>query len=158
MIEVRSEIDIDASADTVWEVLTDLGRFAEWNPFIREAAGTPAVGARLDVRVTTAIGLRPSFHPVVDVCDRGHELRWHGHYVSPALGSGDHTFHIEPLAEGKVRFVQRELFAGALVRATGPLLRRETQRGFAAMNQALKARAERAQLARTPATEPGHGA
>jgi uncharacterized protein YndB with AHSA1/START domain len=39
MREIRTEIDIRASTDRVWEVLTDLERYPEWNPFITRAGG-----------------------------------------------------------------------------------------------------------------------
>src|SRR4051795_7694768 len=47
--EVRTFVDIDATAERVWEVLTDLRAYAEWNPFITEAEGTIAAGERLSV-------------------------------------------------------------------------------------------------------------
>ena len=39
MKERRTAIEINASADTVWVILTDLRPFAAWNPFIPEAEG-----------------------------------------------------------------------------------------------------------------------
>ena len=35
---------IDAPAEVVWQLLSDLPGFASWNPFIREARGTAQVG------------------------------------------------------------------------------------------------------------------
>ena len=34
-MELNSEIEINASPETVWKLLTDTSRFPEWNPFIR---------------------------------------------------------------------------------------------------------------------------
>ena len=45
--ELRTEITIDAPPETVWEVVTDLAQYAEWNPFIVSAVGEAAVGERL---------------------------------------------------------------------------------------------------------------
>jgi len=39
MKERRTAIEINASAETVWAILTDLRPFAAWNPFIPEAEG-----------------------------------------------------------------------------------------------------------------------
>ena len=39
MKERRTAIEINASADTVWVILTDLRPFPSWNPFIPEAEG-----------------------------------------------------------------------------------------------------------------------
>jgi hypothetical protein len=60
------------------------------------------------------------------------------------LARGDHSFTIEPLGTGRVRFTQHETFSGLLPRLAARLLARETQRGFDAMNQALDARVHQA--------------
>ncbi|VVB87011.1 Polyketide cyclase / dehydrase and lipid transport [uncultured archaeon] len=47
MKELRTEIEIQASADRVWQILTDFASFPEWNPFIRRAKGETVKGARI---------------------------------------------------------------------------------------------------------------
>jgi uncharacterized protein YndB with AHSA1/START domain len=44
--ELRTFVDIDATPERVWQVLTDLPAYAEWNPFITRAEGTFAEGSR----------------------------------------------------------------------------------------------------------------
>src|SRR5215210_9363232 len=41
MKELHSEIEINAPAQRVWEVLTDFASYPQWNPFIRRASGVP---------------------------------------------------------------------------------------------------------------------
>jgi hypothetical protein len=72
------------------------------------------------------------------------ELRWLGHFLVPGLFDGEHRLAIEPLGEGRVRFVQEERFTGVLVGLFAGSLDRNTKRGFEAMNEALKARVEAA--------------
>lgn len=141
MTEIRSEIEIAASADRVWEILTDFARFPEWNPFIRRAEGRARVGERLTVLLQPAGGRATTFRPRVLRADPGRELVWLGRLVVPGIFDGEHHFEIEPQSGG-VRFVQREVFTGALA---GLILNRigdTTRQGFEAMNRALKARAE----------------
>jgi hypothetical protein len=146
MIEVNAAMEIAASPEAVWSVLTDLEHFKAWNPFIRDAAGTTEVGGTIRVRVRPSLGvglgLRANLglRAKVIARDDNRELRWRGHVGAPWLARGDHTFTIEPLDNGRVRFVQHETFAGVLPRLAGRLLARETQRGFDAMNHALEAR------------------
>jgi len=144
MIQLTVGHEIDAPAETVWEALTDLPRYHEWNPFIRSASGTPAVGARLHVRVRSGIRLPLVFRPTVLVCDEKRELRWRGHFLLPWLASGEHSFTLEPAGVGRTRFVQHEVFTGLLPPLVSRLLAREARRGFEAMNLALKARVESA--------------
>jgi hypothetical protein len=51
MKELHSEIEIDASAERVWDILTDFASYPQWNPFIRRIGGELEVGERLEVRL-----------------------------------------------------------------------------------------------------------
>jgi uncharacterized protein YndB with AHSA1/START domain len=63
MKELHSQIDINASAERVWELLTDFASYPQWNPFIRHISGEPTTGERLKVRLeppeSRGITLRP---------------------------------------------------------------------------------------------------
>ena len=37
--EISTSIEIEASAEAIWDVVGDLSRYAEWNPFIRKVWG-----------------------------------------------------------------------------------------------------------------------
>ena len=49
--ELRTFVDIHATPERLWHVLTDLPAYAEWNPFITRAEGTFVEGGRLSVNV-----------------------------------------------------------------------------------------------------------
>jgi hypothetical protein len=142
MKEIHTEIEINASAEKVWRVLTDFAAYPEWNPFVRRAEGEVGVGARLYVYIHPSGGKGMSFRPTVLVADPNRELRWLGQLWLPGLFDGEHSFSIEPLGEGHVRFVQRELFGGFLLLFLSKMLDGDTRRGFEEMNRALKLRAE----------------
>ena len=146
MIDLSVVTEIDAPAETVWKALTDLERFHEWNPFIKKASGTPAVGATVVLRVQSSLPLPLPlvFRPRILVCDKDRELRWRGHFVHAWLASGDHWFTLEPLGKERTRLIQHEIFTGLLPPLAARLLAREARLGFLAMNQALKERVERA--------------
>lgn len=143
MHRIESEIEIAASPRRVWDVLTDFPAYADWNPFIRRIRGEQAAGARLDVSIQPDGGRAMSFKPRLLVLAPEKELRWKGQLLLPGLFDGEHYFKLTETPAGGARFAQGEVFSGLLV----PLLSRGsmlagTARGFAAMNRALKARAE----------------
>ncbi|MDX1534311.1 MAG: SRPBCC domain-containing protein [Thermoplasmata archaeon] len=141
--EIRAELDIDASAQRVWEVLTDFEAFPEWNPFLLRASGPLREGERIEV-VLRPPGRKPStFRPTLRTVDPARELRWIGHVGFRGVFDGEHVFRIEPREPERVRFIQEEFFRGFLRPLLGNLLR-ATEEGFTAMNAALKARAEAA--------------
>ena len=142
MIEVSAQTEIAAPAEAVWFALTDLASFPAWNPFIRNARGSTAVGGDVHVRVSSSFGVPLRFSAHVLYSEPSHTLHWRGHVLADWLASGDHTFTIEPLDDGHVRFTQRETFGGLVPLLASKLLAREAKRGFDAMNAAIKARVE----------------
>lgn len=139
---LHTEIEISATAERVWAVLTDFSSYPQWNPFIRSVAGTPRRGARLQIAIQPTGGRLMRFSPVVLAAETERELRWRGRLLFSGLFDGEHRFLIEPLGEGKVRFRQSERFSGLLVSLLRSSLDRDIKRGFEEMNQALKARCE----------------
>jgi hypothetical protein len=142
--QLHSEIEIDAPAERVWELLTDFASYPEWNPFIRSISGQPTPGERLEVRLEPPGGRGMTFRPQVLNTEPNRELRWLGHLLVPDLFDGEHSFVIQPLGENRVRFIQREAFKGLLVPLFARSLDNSTLRGFEEMNRALKERAEAA--------------
>ena len=143
MKELRSDIEISAPAERVWQILTDFAAYPDWNPFIPRLAGAAEVGARLEVRITPPDSRGMTFRPTVLAAEPNRELRWLGRLVMPGLFDGEHSFRLEQRGPDRVQFIQGERFSGLLVPVFGGMLRK-TERGFEAMNQALKARAEQA--------------
>ena len=42
---LHTEIEIDASAERMWAVLSNFSSYPQWNPFIRSVIGAPRQGA-----------------------------------------------------------------------------------------------------------------
>jgi hypothetical protein len=61
--------------------------------------------------------------------------------TSTAFAVGRHRFDVQPLGEGRSRFVQSERLSGALVPLFRSMLTGPTPEAFAAMNDALAKRA-----------------
>ena len=140
--QLYTEIEIEASAEQVWDILVDFASYPQWNPFVRSVVGELQQGARLQIAVQPSGSKIMRFSPVVLVAEAGRELRWLGRFLFPGVFDGEHSFVIEPLSDCKVRFRQSERFSGLLVGLFRASLDRETKRGFEEMNRALKQRAE----------------
>ena len=51
---IDKTVDIDAPASIVWEVITDLAAYPQWNPFCVECESTLKPGDPIDMRVKLA--------------------------------------------------------------------------------------------------------
>jgi hypothetical protein len=139
--ELEHAIEIDAPTDDVWQVLAETDRYGEWNPFIRRLQGELREGAKLEVEIAPPGGRSMTFKPTVVAAAPGRELRWLGRLLLPGLFDGEHRFLLEPLPDGRTRFVQSERFSGLLVGVLKGSLEK-TRVGFEEMNRALKAEVE----------------
>jgi hypothetical protein len=142
---IRTEIEIHATPERVWQVLTDFAAYPRWNPFMSQVRGTARRGDRLTIRMQPVGGRAMTFRPIVLDADPGRRLRWLGRLGVPGLFDGEHTFSIEPRGDGQVRLVQQEEYQGLLVPFMARSLVRRTLPAFEQMNQALKRRAEQPQ-------------
>jgi hypothetical protein len=142
--QLATAIDIDASPAQVWEVLSDLGAYAQWNPFIVSADGAAVVGDRITLRMRPAGGRTGTFRPTVLESDPGRRLHWLGRTGFRGVFDAEHTFTIEGRPDGGARLRQDEEFRGVLVPFLARSLDKGTLPAFHAMNQALKQRVEHA--------------
>ena len=140
--ELYTEIDVAASAEKVWSILTDFARYAQWNPFIRSVEGIVEVGQWLTVGIEAPDGRRLRLRPTVVTVRPREEFGWIARLVVPGLLDGEHVFRIQALSGTRVTFIQRETFTGVLVPFLWPVLKRRLRAGFEAMNAALRERAE----------------
>src|SRR5829696_7101171 len=114
-LTLRTEIDVNGSAERVWDVLTSFEAYRDWNPFIRRIDGVLAPGARLSVRIHPPGGKAMTFRPTVLRVEPDRLLSWRGRTLVPGLFDGEHVFELQPAGAGRVRFVHRETFRGLLV-------------------------------------------
>ena len=141
---INTTIDIDATPEAVWGVLTDFAAYPTWNPFMDRVEGTPAVGEKLVVHLSPNSGRGMTFKPTVLAANPGRELGWLGMLGVRGVFDGEHSFVLSANADGTTRLTHGESFSGVLV----ALLKRtidNTQDGFTAFNHALKLRVENAQ-------------
>lgn len=139
---VRTHIEIHAPAQRIWDILVDLDRYHEWNPFIRRAKGRIAPGATFEVSPKTKGGKRLVFVPQVTDYQEMREFTWTGKFYFRWLAMGNHTFRLTPLDNGAIRVDHDERIYGIGAPLVYLFAKEQIRTGFEAMNHALKQRAE----------------
>lgn len=142
MKEIRTETEIKAGPDRVWQVLTDFEGHSSWNPFIRSIKGDKTEGGRIQVELSPPGSGSMTIKPEILVFEKEKEFRWKGKIVIPGIFDGEHYFLISKNGNGSTRFVHGEKFSGILVGALGKILEK-TMLGFEQMNEALKEECEK---------------
>ncbi len=143
MIEIRTEILINASLQAIWQVLTDFSGYSGWNDFLGISVDKLEMGGELEVAISPAGGRPINYKPRLIALDETKELRWRGEFVAKALFQCEHYFLLEQLSDNQVRFIQGERFTGLMI----PLFRllgfaNKTEQGFEHFNQAIKQKVE----------------
>jgi uncharacterized protein YndB with AHSA1/START domain len=98
--ELRSEIEIDAPPERVWESLIDSPDIPQ--P-VRSAIGERRVGEQLKVHLKPRGGRGATFRIKLLRVEPGRELRWRGHLWVRGLFDGEHTFEIKPLSDRRAQ-------------------------------------------------------
>jgi hypothetical protein len=141
MKEIYTEIEINASAEIVWGIITDFEDYLLWNPFIKEISGNLQEGSRIEVFIKPPNSNGMRFKPKILKFQPEKELRWLGKLWIPKLFDGEHSLIIKQIDGNQVLFIQKERFYGLLVPILSNLLK-DSKSGFELMNHALKKEAE----------------
>lgn len=141
-LEIYTDIEISAKAEKVWNILTNLNDYSNWNPFLVKAEGTIQKGAKITIHVQPP-GLKSMiFNPTIVKNEENRTLAWEGKFILPGIFDGEHTFIIEELGSKGVRLIQKEIYTGLVIPFMAKKLNQNTRSGFELMNQAVKNLAE----------------
>lgn len=146
MREILTEIGIDASPSAVWEVLTDLSAYDEWNPQTASASGDLREGTTIEIRVGPSGSRAVTMQPTVTTVEPPRALEWVASVLTSWLFSARHTFRLEPFGDDRTRLINRERLSGLLVPV---VIADDAPMDYEAMNRALKTRVEGSVAARS---------
>ena len=144
--EIKTEVEINASASTVWGALTNFPAYTIWNPWIYPASGEAVAGRQLDLTLHGGTIIR--FNPTVLVAQPERELSWSGKITFAGVERVA-TFEIQPLGPHSVHFVATERFKGILLPLAGGVTL-DSATGIREMARALRDREPRGVAAPTP--------
>ncbi len=140
--QIKTEILIHSTPETIWNILTDFKKYPEWNPFITSIEGKAEVGMKIKARMQPPEAKGMTFTPKILAFRANKEFRWIGHLLFPGLFDGEHCFELIDHGNGTTTFIQKENFKGILVPIFSKMLDVNTVNGFKLMNEKLKLRAE----------------
>lgn len=140
--EVRSDpIRINAPIDVVWEVLTDVGEYGQWNPFTPQAQTDFKIGspARLRVRMGPT---NMTITETVCAFEKPRVIAWSKAFGARRLLFALREQHLEPLDESSCRYRNTDRLTGALAAIVFLCFGGYMRRGFNDVGEGLKHYAE----------------
>lgn len=139
MKEYHTKIEIEASPQRVWEVLTDVESYAEWNPLVSKITGNLSEGGMIQ---TTIVPLNNTFSAKLLSFKENKEIIWQGKRVATFLLAGKHYYRLEMRRENLTILEHGEYFTGMLSYFISNKLLKKMENAFVEHNLALKKRIE----------------
>jgi len=133
----RVEIDIDATAEIVWSILTDAKGFPRWNSTVSGIDGHIREGEHLRLHVP---GTKRTFTPTVSGVVAAQRMVWSDGVA--AIFKGVRTFDLARRSGASISFTMEERFSGVVFALTKAMLP-DFRPIFEAFASDLKREAER---------------
>jgi hypothetical protein len=141
--KVEHRIGVRAPAEAIWSLVAEIDAWPAWNPLYPRAQGRLRIGERLDLDV--ALPGRPlqTIRPVIVDWVPNEQVIWRLSMLG-GLAKSIRYIEIDQLTETGAILSNGEIFDGLLGPWLARRMRGPLKAGFAAMGEAIKARAEAA--------------
>ncbi len=145
MREIKTEIQISASPDKVWSIISNIKNWYEWSPIIQKSKGDPFLGAKLSIIMTGKEGKGgkdgPSYQPIITFFNEAKSFRWRAKMIAGFIFTNDKSFELEATPDG-TRLIHKEYFKGLLVPMFWNSIKTTVPSMLNSMNEALKKKVE----------------
>ena len=138
---VRAEIEIDAPIDRVWDVLTDIEGYGDWNPFTPKVETTLEIGDPVHLCVRL-VGNNKINRVETVTRNQPYTLGWDMKMVTRTLLYAERVQVLTPIDENRTRYMTEDCFSGWLRPVVLGLLGKSMERGFRDCAAGLKKVAE----------------
>lgn len=144
---VDREVTIQASAATVWEVITDFARYGDWNPFVLQCKSSLQPGEAIDMKV--ALMSRPQQQrEYIKSCDAGRGFVYCMKPFPVGALSSLRSHDIQPDGDTSCTYRSHFQLEGWMMPVVRGLLGKRLEAGFEGMTEAIRDRAEQLWQAR----------
>jgi len=143
--EIRFELNIEASAAVVWEVVSDLDRYREWNPFVIRASSTCEVGAPIMMKVQMFRGFAQAQTETITEFTPPRTISWGLVGRRRWALSSRRCQLVTPDGQLRSRYLSEFKLSGGFAPVVMAVLGGRLEAGFCAMSAAVKRRAEELQ-------------
>lgn len=140
---VFTEIDINATPEDVWRVLTDWKKLHEWSSsFVGISVDNLAEGKSFKVYFKNPLnGEVMAFDRICTVYEEGKKFGWSGE-LTPHGFTDNHIYTLEPTERGTTLFKQEDGIHGKHSKLVNILSKKHMRSMYEKFNQQLKERVE----------------
>ncbi len=139
---IRSDtVEIDAPIELVWDVLTDVARYGEWNPFTQCEGADLRVGAPIHLDVTLGLYRRKQTE-WISALEPPNLLSWRMQIGAPFLLDSLREQRLTALGEKRCTYCTTDVLNGLLTPLVVVSFASIMRRGFNGVGQALKRESE----------------
>lgn len=142
-VKVFTSIEIDAPHELVWDTVTDFERIGEWSTTLVKVVGDFHADGVIRTTFRLGMGMQQTPSHQLIYFEEGHQFGW-----SDPMFFGirdNHKYIVEPLPNGRSRFIQTDGLTGGLTFMLGRVFAKQFAAMFKTFNQELKQEVERRQ-------------
>ncbi len=139
--DVYTQIEIEATKQQVWDVLTDFDRMPEWSSSFQGMKGEFREGGKATSYFKPLMGKKNMEfeHTIIDFKE-GESFGWSDPFM---LGMKDHhVYKLESMDNGNTLFIQTDGVEGGATPFMGKLVTNNMEKMYSKFNQELKDRVE----------------
>ena len=138
---VRAEIEIDAPVERVWQILKDVDRYRDWNPFTPRVETTLQIGDPIHLHVRL-VGKRLMHRVEYITRNEPYTLGWEMKMGARFLLYAERVQTLTAIDENRTHYMTEDCFTGWLRPLVLAVFGRAMERGFIDCALGLKKAAE----------------
>lgn len=142
-LNIEHEFVVNAPASVVWDVICDLDKYPEWNPFVVHCISSKRPGDPIVMRVRMLPFFALTQTEFVKEYEEGKTFSYSMKPLPRGLMSSYRCHQVTPIDDNRCTYRSRFTISGPLSVIAKGLLAGSLRRGFSGMSESIKARAEK---------------